>query len=372
MGSRDDDMTNRLISDEKVNISRQTELDLLKAYPTLFMIIIHVYENLSVGRIDPTPNTFLEHVLQFLAGPATAPAYMFAMGVGIIYSRNSTPRLLFTRGLKLFLGGYALNAARSGILTTLGTALTGRFDSELTKYLFLNMDILHFAGLALMLSALLLWIKVKPLTIVGVSLILQLIGRCLAMLPEMTSDLGYFVGLFYKCTPAGCFPLMQWYIFPAFGILYGAVLQRVSDLKAWYRRLGLCCAVFLLCYVGTLAIFGIDMSPFYSLANDAFYNQSLLSSMFSLLLIGAILSVSHPISVYIRDSAVMGFAKQISLHLNDIFVVQWILIGIWFSICRTFDLPDIPLGWVVPVGILITLATLLIVRYSRSALARKE
>jgi hypothetical protein len=344
-------MSNSLISDRKINCSRQAELELLKAYPILFMIIIHVYENLSVGRIDPTPRTCLEHVLQFLAGPATAPAYMFAMGVGIIYSGNNAPKLLFRRGLRLFLGGYALNAARSGILTALGTALTGRFDPELTKYLFLNMDILHFAGLALMMSSLLFWNKIKPLTIVGVSLILQLIGRRLAMLPEMTSDFSYIAGHFYKCTPAGCFPLMQWYIYPAFGILFGTGLQRVSDLKAWYRQLGLCCAVFLLCYVGTLSIFGIDMSPFYSLANDAFYNQSLLSSVFSLLLIGVILSVSHPISVHLRGTALMDFAKQLSLHLNEIFVIQWILIGIWFSICRTFDLPDIPLGWVVPVGI---------------------
>ena len=91
---------------------------------------------------------------------------------------------------------------------------------------------------------------------------------------------------------------------------------------AWYRQLGLCCAVFLLCYVGTLSIFGIDMSPFYSLANDAFYNQSLLSSVFSLLLIGVILSVSYPLSVRLRGSALMDCVKQISIHLNKIFVIH--------------------------------------------------
>ena len=105
-------MSNSLISHRRINCSRQAELDLLKAYPILFMIIIHVYENLSVGRIDPTPRTLLEHVLQFLAGPATAPAFTFAMGVGIIYSSNNSPKLLFKRGLKLFLGGYALKRGK--------------------------------------------------------------------------------------------------------------------------------------------------------------------------------------------------------------------------------------------------------------------
>ena len=105
-------MPERLLAEEKVNCSRQVELDLLKAYPILFMVIIHVYENLSIGRIDPAPHTLLEHILQFLAGPATAPAFMFALGVGIVYSRNSTPELLLKRGFKLFLGGYVLNASR--------------------------------------------------------------------------------------------------------------------------------------------------------------------------------------------------------------------------------------------------------------------
>lgn len=100
--------------------------------------------------------------------------------------------------------------------------------------------------------------------------------------------------------------------------------------------------------------------------------QNSISSVFSLFLIGALLSVSHPIYVRLRGSAVMDFVKLISIRLNKIFVIQWILIGIWFSFCRTFDLPDIPLGWVIPVGILITMATLLVIRYSRRATARTE
>ena len=193
-------MKTSLISGEKVNCSRQSEIDLLKAYPILFMVIIHVYENLSIGRIDAAPHTWAEHILQFLAGPATAPAFMFAMGVGIVFSGKNTPADLFKRGLKLFVGGYILNAARSGILTTIGTTLTGRFDPELTKYLFLNGDIFHFSGLALMLSALFLQMKLQPIVIAGISLLMQLGGRFLANLPEMTGDLGYITGHFYKCT----------------------------------------------------------------------------------------------------------------------------------------------------------------------------
>ena len=327
------------------------------------MVIIHVYENLSIGRIDAAPHTWAEHILQFLAGPATAPAFMFAMGVGIVFSGKNTPADLFKRGLKLFVGGYILNAARSGILTTIGTTLTGRFDPELTKYLFLNGDIFHFSGLALMLSALFLQMKLQPIAIAGISLLMQLGGRYLANLPEMTGDLGYITGHFYKCTWVCCFPLLQWYVYPALGICFGTILQHVSDLKAWYRLIGACAAILLLCYAGTLETVGTGIAPFYSLAGDAFYNQSFLSTVFSFLLICLILSVSHPISLLIKDTPVGRFIRQMSSHLTDIFIIQWILIGIVFSAFRTFDLPDIPFCWVVPAGVLFTLATGILLQF---------
>ena len=186
---------------------------------------------------------------------------------------------------------------------------------------------------------------------------MQLGGRSLACLPEMTGNLGYIVGHFYKCTPACCFPLLQWYVYPALGICFGTVLQHVSDLKAWYRRVGTCSAVLLLCYVGTLAIAGISIVPFYSLENDAFYNQSFLSTVFSFLLICLILSVSHPVSLLIKDTAAGRFVKQTSSHLTHIFVIQWLLIGLLVAILKVFDIPDIPLPFIVPVGVLLTLVT---------------
>ena len=208
-----------------------------------------------------------------------------------------------------------------------------------------------------MLSALFLQMKLRPAAIAGISLLMQLGGRCLAGLPEITGDLGYITGHFYKCTWVCCFPLLQWYVYPALGICFGTVLQHVSDLRKWYRLIGACAAVLLLCYVGTLAITGISIAPFYSLADDAFYNQSFLSTVFSVLLICLILSVSHPISLFIKGTPIGRFVKQMSSHLTEIFIIQWILIGIVFSAFRTFDLPDIPFYWVVPAGVLFTLVT---------------
>ena len=93
-----------------------------------------------------------------------------------------------------------------------------------------------------------------------------------------------------------------------------------------------------------------------------FYNQSFLGSLFSLLLISVILSAGHLLGAYRKDTAVMRFAKQMSARLSEIFVIQWLLIGFLFSVCRAFDLPDLPLEWVIPAGVLITLTTGLILQ----------
>lgn len=63
------------------------------------------------------------------------------------------------------------------------------------------------------------------------------------------------------------------------------------------------------------------------------------------------------ISERLKDTRAGSFVKQMSFHLTKIFVIQWILIGIIYSIFRAFDLPNIPLSRVVPVGVLITLTT---------------
>ena len=351
-----------IISNQNVNDSRQAEVDFLKVFPLILLPIIHVYENLSVGKLDAAPHTFAEHILQFFCGPTCAPAFMFAMGVGIVYSKNNTPDKLMKRGIKLFIGGYLLNALRSGILSVIATILTGAFDLEDIKYLFLNMDILHFAGLSFILMSIFLRYNITPLVMVGISLIMQLFGEVLAMQPEMTSSLRYLAGHLYKCTWYGCFPLFQWYIFPACGILYGTILKKVYSLGAWYKRLGICAATLLVCLTGTLIILDFDITSFYSLENDMFYNQNFLSSVFALLLICVVLSVSHVISVPLKGTLVMHFVKQMSIHLMDIYAISWLIIGAAFVIFETFELPIIPFKWIIPVGCLITLVTILIIR----------
>ncbi len=350
---------------KSVNTTRQYEIDLLRAFPILFMVIIHVYESLSAGFYDPTPLTPTEHILQFLAGPATAPAFMFALGTGVIYTRHNKPKDLFIRGLKLFLGGYLLNALRSGIPLAIGMAINGKGDFDLVIYCFMNADILHFAGLAFMMTALFIKLGFSPLAIGAAAVVMQVCGQYLASFGETTSFMGYFVGQVYKCFYACCFPLLQWYIFPAAGIVYAFYLKRVSDLDSWYRQILIFAASLLTGFVGYLGISGFDLTQLYTLQNDTFYNQSFVRSVFALMLIFLELGIGHFI-ISKMSKPQLDFIVNASSSLTSIFVIQWILIGMTFAVFWTFGIPDIPVRWVIPVGILYLLATTVILSIYRT------
>ncbi len=350
-----------------VNTSRQYEIDLLRVFPILPMVIIHVYENLSTGFYDPTPKTLTEHILQFLAGPAVAPAFMFVLGIGVIYTRHNKSKDFFIRGLKLFLGGYLLNALRGGIPLAIGMAISGRWDFKQVTYCFMNADILHFAGLAFLLTALFMKLGLSPLAIGTAAVIMQVCGQYLASLGEMTSFMGYFAGQIYKCSYTCCFPLLQWYIFPAAGIVYASYLKRVSDLDSWYRQILIFAAALLTGFVGYLAISGFDLAQLYTLQNDTFYNQSFVRSVFALLIIFLELGINHCI-ISKMSKRQLDFVANASANLPSIFVIQWILIGMIFAVFWTFNVPGIPLYWVIPAGILFLLATIVILSIYRTVI----
>lgn len=83
----------------RVNTKRQAEFDYIKTLAIFFMVIIHVLEEISAyGAYETVPAGFWENLVEFGAGPLAAPAFMCAMGVGIIYSRRNGPSELFRRG----------------------------------------------------------------------------------------------------------------------------------------------------------------------------------------------------------------------------------------------------------------------------------
>lgn len=91
---------------------RHYEFDYAKTLAIFFMVIIRVIEKISIVEMAAMPTGFWENFIQFETGPLVAPAFIFAMGVGLILSHNQGPMQIFKRGLKLLIVALLLNLAR--------------------------------------------------------------------------------------------------------------------------------------------------------------------------------------------------------------------------------------------------------------------
>ena len=112
-----------LFADKPVNTGRQNALDLGKAFPILCLPFVHTF-------IECTTDAGLGHGIPYLfdsiiGGPFSAPMWMFAMGIGILYTRHTATRDMIKRGLTIIGFFFLLNTCRFLIPYLIGYGITG-------------------------------------------------------------------------------------------------------------------------------------------------------------------------------------------------------------------------------------------------------
>ena len=338
---------------ERINTGRQGELDVAKALAIPYMVIVHVYEEMSVVDYGVRPDSLLRGVIEFLGGPLAAPVFMFAMGVGMVYTRHRNPRAFALRGLRLLLAGYLLNLVVWGIPYLLAS-LRGHLWSGWTWIDSLCMvDILHFAGMSFLLMALLMRLKVGRYGIVAVALSLQALGTLLLhRFDALPGVARYAVSLVFYTSPNVYFPLSLWFVYPAFGILFGEFLQTVPDKRKMYNRLALGSAALLAGVSLVMVLTGWNLLDNFALADDSYYMQRIPVSLWTLSVIGLQLFICYRISLCLHGW-LQRMTGAVARRLNLIYIVQWLIIALSLIVMDIAGLPDVPLQAVVPVGLLI-------------------
>lgn len=316
-------------SQDLTNVGRQKEFDYVKLIAIAFMILIHVWEECTHINLSILPQGLLHNSLQFCAGPLAAPMFMTAMGIGISYTKNCEPKVLFKRGVHLFLLAYVLNILRDAIPYVIFAGIHNEFDINTFFFQLLNGDILQFAGLSFMLIALFMQLNLSVLIMNCIALFMQLLGLFLAAYFPIDTNMTYILGLFYK-TGNMCFPFLQWFIYPCFGILLATYLRHVTDKDIFYKAMLIIGATLLAVYSVSLYINGYNLPYVYSLAKDVYYNQDFIKTLFSILTIFVEISAVHFLFCRREHTKLDGLAAFAGKYLNSIYIVQWILVG-WLS-----------------------------------------
>lgn len=341
--------------------SRLFEVDVVKAFAILWMVFMHVYEQLSgIDYLREMPVDAFRNTIEFLGGPLTAPVFMFSMGIGMVYTKHDSPSDFAKRGLKLFIGGFALNFARQTsfyIVADIIGVETGAVFSTLES-LFIS-DILHLAGLSFLLIALLKVMKLKSAHILGIAIIMLILGSMATVsagsytyeaestVPTMLLGLLIFSG---KTT---AFPLLLWFVFPASGMVFADILQRVEDRASFYRKtLGVSvvvCALVSILYIWT----GHDFRQFYTTVSEQYYRSDLYHYIFILSVVLMALSLAFFLFRGLEQTKPGKFISYCSMNLNTIYVCQWMTISFIMTAMVLLDIGKVGAAGVVSSGIIV-------------------
>ena len=311
---------------EQVNTSRQFEVDCVRFFAILFMVCIHVYEfytDCDYGSV--MPDTVYRNVIEFLGGPMSAPVFMFAMGIGMVYTRHKTAKDFIKRGWKLLLLGYILNIVRETVpqLIELYKGMEPQFS--MVNGL-LNVDILHFAGMAFLTIGVMKKLDFSPRLMFAIALLMQGIGIWANLLTIRSEALQDLLGLILPTGRMVAFPLTLWLIYPVLGMIFGGYLVECYNKKAMYRKLMCCCVIFFLVYTVSLIYMGVDIREFYALYDDIYYDQTFLNTLWNIPLIVVALGTSFFLFSGLENTIAGRFIRFCSEKVIVIYIVQWIII----------------------------------------------
>ena len=307
---------------------RLYELDLLKVVAIIGMILCHAVYMLGAHHANyeqDLPYFVADYI--FGCYLAVAHAFMFAMGVGIVFSKKSKPSDLIKRGIFLYIAAFVLNFFRYGIYALIDGIIEGEFLEE-TVYAFLVQDIYHFAGLALVFTGVLKALKLKEWHICLIGVLFSVIGGILAFSFNGHPVANYLLGHFIVTTEKGStFAFLNWYFFVGVGLLFGRILKACKDRDKLYRILLFVSAAIMVAYIVLTIFFGT-----FFLAKNSWYYAIGLADAIGLLSIDTTLLSLFYFLVKKVPKERLSLAVDMSKNIMPIYCAQWCVIGFVDSI----------------------------------------
>ena len=314
------------ISQNKPNRMRQPELDLSKFIAIILMIACHC------GTYFFKEGTVAYAIFDLIGSEFAAPVFMVCMGVGVVFSKHNQPKLLINRGVKIFLFGYLLNLIRC----TIPEFIIYFVDESKLQFgpvmPFFIVDILQFAGLALIIMGFFKKLKVEPVYQLMIAILFAGLGDVLAGISTGYLWLDFICDLFWGANQASLFPVLNWLVYPAAGVVFGEVLMHCSDKTALYKRLL------------PIGLFGVSLSYYLIFTDPNYYSHNIYYFMG---IKNVIYGLCYPILLFsicyfVTYKNKLGdnrFIIYSSKNLNTLYCISWVVIlWIWYFVIILNDL----------------------------------
>lgn len=217
-----------------VSHDRVAAMDVARGFAVLCMVMIHVEMFLAPEGPDLIS---MRVVVELLGSVPAAPVFMFLMGASLAFSSHTAPGQLIRRGLLLLGAGYALNVLR--LMPEAGYALAKDIPPMEVLPQMYEIDILHFAGLALVIFGI---FRLTRLGRPGLLLLAAAVALCSPLLWGLHTGIppvDMLLAPIWGKRPNTFFPLFPWLAYPLVGLAFGRTLTMAEDRTRCLFRLGM-------------------------------------------------------------------------------------------------------------------------------------
>eukprot|EP00833_Pecoramyces_ruminatium_P007924 jgi/Orpsp1_1/1181956/evm.model.c7180000079253.2 len=320
---------------------RFEEFDLARSIPLLLLPVIHIYEEFK--GINAFSEEFVKTYSWILKLCTLMPSvFMLLMGANVHFSKRTTPEYLMKRGKYLLYAGVLLNVIRyiipSIIVAIFKRDATGIIGDKGSLYYTLTPDIYDFAGLALILLGVLKKYNYSSLTILLISIVMVTINTIIPKFSTGSPHLDGFIGRFIYMNEDSCFPLGNWFIFPAIGYFIGEFYKKFETeeiRKEFNKKMFYISIIVLIAFWFVLRSYDLDpILIMTSPANE--YITDFVNAIMLTFLAGIWFAIFYVIYFKINETKICKFLVLISKEILPFYVIQWVIIGWAEYICEGF------------------------------------
>lgn len=312
---------NKIFSDKKINLGRQVDLDLAKAISIIFMVFVHCLITAKFFNYSFDP-IYSRAIDDLLGGPMCAPLFMFCMGVGLVYSRNTKSSIMIKRGITLLILGVIVNVGEFILPHFLSGYLLNNW-SLFPIYgglVLFTVDILAFAGMSFILLGIFMKYEITNKQMLIFALVLSVIGTFVRMSVFDNNIinllLGYFIGTNIHFTT---FPLFNWFIFPVAGYVWGQYFIKAYKDK-FFKFWPIFFIIPVIYFICTLDIDGAFLCD-----DTHYYYMTILDVVFCLIYIHGAMGLCYFLSDKLPQK-ILDVVGILSRHINGIYIAQWFII----------------------------------------------
>ena len=285
------------------------------------MIIVHYAAFCSFGTLDY--GILTEYM--FILLQCSAPIFMFAMGIGMIYTRHDSPREFIIRGFKLLALGLIINTLYFLSNYSAGVPL------EYSLLSFLANDILQFAGLSFIVIGIFKKFDLTPRQIFFISILFSLISSYDGDFTLSNLYMTQLLGNIFSTSGqnvVSCFPLLNWLVVPACGMMFGEDLINCSDKDHLYSKLLKICGAtsVIMLIVGLITREGMFSTVGGTVPEKIEYLHASNADIFILII--AVMFISSILYFLSKKSSprLDDFIVRNSKHVTIIYIIQWFII----------------------------------------------